>query len=398
MVALISHIFFSILFILLALPVIYFFVLAIAAKFRKPLRFARVNAHVSIAILIPAYREDLVIIDTCLNIINQDYPADRFQLFVAAHQLKDETISELQKLPIKLYIIESQHGSKALSLQTILNNPDVSSFELSLILDADNHLLPGVLYDINAAYQHGARAIQLHRSAKNSNAGITYLEAISEEINNILFREGQRALGLSASTIGSGMAFTTQKLKEIYNLPGIIYNPACDRVVDFEIMKAGIRIEYLNSTYVLDEKVSSVQVFRQQRTRWLESQLIHIKLFLHSDGELNYRSINTWNKFFSNLIPPRLLIAATLILADLFFLIPAIKNFITPPYFFWIALTALYLITLIIAIPGSYYDSRLFKSVIHLPAALFNFILAFLKINSKRTEFLHTPKTFKKNP
>ncbi len=45
------------------------------------------------------------------------------------------------------------------------------------------------------------------------------------------------------------------------------------------MMKADICIEFIEDAYVLDEKVGNKHVFENQRTRWLESQIIHLRLF-----------------------------------------------------------------------------------------------------------------------
>ena len=128
-------------------------------------------------------------------------------------------------------------------------------------------------------FKIGYHAVQGHRAAKNRNTPIATLDAISEEINNHLFRKAQRALGFSSSLIGSGMAFEFSSLKKVYNKPGILDNPACDREVDFEMMKNGIVVQYLDDAVVLDEKVSNRNVLEKQRRRWLESQILHLKLF-----------------------------------------------------------------------------------------------------------------------
>lgn len=51
------------------------------------------------------------------------------------------------------------------------------------------------------------QVVQTHRVAKNLNTNMAYLDAISEEINNSIFRLGHVNLGMSAALIGSGMAF-----------------------------------------------------------------------------------------------------------------------------------------------------------------------------------------------
>ena len=55
--------------------------------------------------------------------------------------------------------------------------------------------------------------MQGHRVAKNHNTNLATLDAVSEEINNNIFRSGHRAIGLSSALIGSGMAFDYELIK-----------------------------------------------------------------------------------------------------------------------------------------------------------------------------------------
>jgi len=397
MLTTIVQIFFYCLFIFLSIPVAYFLVMAIAGKLRRSVVLSTHEPVIRIAVLIPAYKEDKVIIETCREICNHNYPADKFSVFVAAHLLNPGTVDELKKLPLHLFHIESEHGSKAVSLQRLLNEIDTNKFDIALILDADNIMQRDALKKINDAFLSGSKAVQLHRVAKNTESNLSYLEGISEEINNNLFRQGPRALHLSASTIGSGMAFPIKKLKEIYNLEGIIFNPACDRIVDFEIMKAGFEIEYLDDVLVWDEKVSSVQVFRKQRTRWIESQLIHISLFFKNAKSIDFTSLNVINKFISNLFPPRVILLGILFLINALAFLP-IQGIWSPGRTWWLALFVIYLFALLISVPARFLTMRSLKAVLFLPVAFITMVLAFFKINPGRKEFVHTPKSYNEKP
>ena len=130
---------------------------------------------------------------------------------------------------------------------------------------------------------------------------------MSEEINTI-FRRGQRVLGLSCALIGSGMAFDFHLLREIFSSPTIQNNPGEDKEVEVQLIKRGIPVEYLEDTYIYDEKVQRKEVFEKQRTRWLGTQLENIKPLLGKD----MRSVR-WkpmyiHKLFEWLFLPRLLL------------------------------------------------------------------------------------------
>ncbi|MBL7735810.1 MAG: glycosyltransferase [Chitinophagaceae bacterium] len=396
MLSAIVHIFFILLFVYLAINVFYLLALSIAGRLIKRTPYTRRPDKKRFAVLIPSYREDEVIINTVKQAIAHDYPESAFDVYVAAHQLRADTMDKLRQLKAFVFEVDFETGSKARSLNYLLNRIDGEKYDAALILDGDNIMAPGCMEKINAAFQNGYRAVQCHRTAKNKNTAVALLDALSEEINNHLFRKGARALGLSASLIGSGMAFDLRKLKETYNKPGILGNPACDREVDFEMMKAGIVVEYLENADTLDEKVSSGAVFQNQRTRWLESQWIHLGLFLSGKERVAHKTKDYWNKLFLTLVPPRIIFLAVFCFIFFLLLIGALlkNNFTGISYACWALLFIAYMLCLFIAVPPYFYTRRTAMAILHLPRIIFLFIRAALRAKPARKEFVHTPKTF----
>jgi cellulose synthase/poly-beta-1,6-N-acetylglucosamine synthase-like glycosyltransferase len=382
-----------VIFILLSLFTAYIFLFAIAAKLYRSNKYSETEIKSKIAVLIPAYREDKVILKTVEACIAQNYPDDKYEVFVGAHHLSDETISELKKHRVNVVMIEEQMGSKALSLQKIFLSNKQNDFDIALILDADNIMKKDCLQKINHAFHQGFRGVQLHRTAKNLNTNIALLDAISEEINNTIFRKGQRALGFSASTIGSGMAFNYDSLKKIYLKPGIVDNPACDREVEFDQIIDHVIIEYIDDSYILDEKVQDLSSFSSQRTRWNESQLWHIRKFFQSIIKEKSNK-QFWNKFFQNIIPSRFILSLAIVLlliASVVFELNDI-NVIRPATIFWIILFIIYHFTLYLSIPGFLKKKKYLISFLYLPLVAFHYIKALFKMKPGRKEFIHTKK------
>lgn len=399
MIVVIIHFILWVLFAYVAINVLYLFIYALVGRFRSSRRFTAHPEKKKIAVLIPSYKEDEIILHTARAARTHDYPADKFDIFLAADQLKPETIQELRAIPVHVLEVSFEIGSKARSLNKLLNSI-TGDYEIGIILDADNIMMPGCLEKVNAAFQAGYRAVQCHRIAKNRNTPVAVLDAMSEEVNNHFFRKSMRAMGFSSTVIGSGMAFEFEKIRTIYNKPGILGNPACDREVDFEIMKSNIVIEYLEEAYVMDEKVSSKAVYERQRTRWLESQIIHLKLFFDRQQQGFRKDKNYWNKLFLNLIPPRLIFLAFFTLV-LFLAAVQYLSGITilyPDQQWWLLLTALYLLTFLIAIPPGFYKRDTFLAFLHIPGLMLSMLKAVFKMKVSRKEFLHTPKTFTQKP
>jgi cellulose synthase/poly-beta-1,6-N-acetylglucosamine synthase-like glycosyltransferase len=370
--------------------------MAIAGKLHKQSPYKATEPRKRIAVLIPSYKEDNIIVHTASEAYNHDYPKDCFDVFVAADQLQPATVQALRQIPVNVIEVDFPVGSKARSLNRLLNTVPAGRYDIALVLDADNIMLPGCMEKINTAFRNGFRAVQMHRKAKNLDSDVAILDAVSEEINNHLFRKAQRSFGFSSTTIGSGMAFEFEKLKEIYDDPSILDNPACDREVDFEMMRSNICIEYIDDAYVLDEKVGARQVFEKQRTRWLESQLVHLGLFFSRKKKVDTKTKDYWNKLLTNLLPPRLMLVSIFIMVFLLFTLQLLldKEFIKPPFLWWLLLLVTIITSFLLSIPSYLYTARTFKAFAYLPAIFFSLVKVLFSIRPARKEFIHTPKSY----
>jgi cellulose synthase/poly-beta-1,6-N-acetylglucosamine synthase-like glycosyltransferase len=396
MIYIVLHILFLIIFICLSVNIAYLLIVSVSGLFSKKRSLPFSNDKKRIAVLITSYKEDEVIINTVKNATEHNYPADKFDVFVAADQLQPSTIEELKKLNAEINEVKFTVGSKARSLNFLLNKIDPHKYNIALVLDGDNIMMPGFLEKINTSFQQGFKSVQGHRAAKNQNTAVAILDGISEEINNHLFRRAQRALGFSSSLIGSGMAFELPTLTRIYNKPGILDNPACDREVDFEMMKAGIMIEYLDDAVVLDEKVSRKDIFENQRRRWLESQLTHLRLFFSNKERITHKNKDYWNKLFINLIPPRIFFIGIFLLIFVICMLQYFThtNITGIRIRWWTLLFSAYVIAMIIAIPSRLMKLSTLNAFLHLPSLLFSYLRAAFTMKSGRKDFVHTPKSF----
>ena len=199
-----------------AIIVLYLLFFAIAGRLRQTKHIIDTYSPPlkRIAVLLPAYREDAVILESAQKALNQDYPASLYDVVVIADSLQAETLQTLRSLPIRVIEVVFEKSTKAKALNAALQRLP-NAYDIAVILDADNLMVPEFLQQINTAFQHGARIVQGHRVAKNTDSSVAVLDAISEEINNHIFRQGHRSVGLSAALIGSGMAFEYKLLKTI---------------------------------------------------------------------------------------------------------------------------------------------------------------------------------------
>src|SRR3954462_10322309 len=80
----------------------YSFILSTAALFYKQVKAPETTLKNRVAVLIPAYKEDGVIVGVATQALKQHYPANRFDVVIVADSLKQVTLDKLRKMPIKV--------------------------------------------------------------------------------------------------------------------------------------------------------------------------------------------------------------------------------------------------------------------------------------------------------
>ena len=248
-----------------------FFVLASHLPKKEHLPSA-ISHQPSFLVLIPAYHEDAVIINTVKSFLQQDYPKDLYHLCVISDHMDATTNNQLAALPITLLQPTFENSSKAKALQyaiSSISHQPSAIYDYVVILDADNIVTPDFLSRLSHI-AHPDIAIQCHRTAKNSDNDIASLDALSEEINNSIFRKGHNRIGMSSALIGSGMCFAYRWFKgNVTKLNTAVE----DRELEALLMNQGIHIHYAEDILVMDEKVSNSDNFQRQRLRWMTGQV-----------------------------------------------------------------------------------------------------------------------------
>src|SRR5690606_18533657 len=90
-----------------------------------------------VAVLIPAYKEDGVIVDAARHALEQSYPADHFDVVVIADSLQRGTLERLAQLPIKVIQVSFERSTKVKALNRAMEVLG-DDYDCALVLDADN--------------------------------------------------------------------------------------------------------------------------------------------------------------------------------------------------------------------------------------------------------------------
>ncbi len=373
----------------LLLNVAYLFVSAVAGRLGNaddvpPAK--AVDRFRRIAVLIPAYKEDAVIEGSVIANLKQTYPSNRYDLIVIADSFQPQTLEKLAHYPIQVIRVDFDQSTVQKSITYALNALPETIYDIVVISDADNHMAADFLERINQAFGQGWRAIQGHRVAKNTNKSVAIFDAMNEEVNNNLFRAGQRALGLSAMCIGSGMAFEPALLKNALNQIKTV--GGYDKELEMLLTVNHVKVGYLQEAIIYDEKVQNVAVFNKQRTRWIAAQVYFVKAyFLIGIQQLFKGNGQAFNSLVRSLLLPRLILLTILYVL-------AFSSLLFDSQEFKLACWGsfgLMVASLAISIPVSLWQKISVRDFLVLPMLIFGMFRSLLNYKKAGKVFLHTP-------
>jgi cellulose synthase/poly-beta-1,6-N-acetylglucosamine synthase-like glycosyltransferase len=386
-IKLIASIITSAIFAYLGVYSLYLFIFSVAGKLIRPKNVPVSDKLARFVIYICSYKEDAIILNSAANALLIDYPKDKYHICVIADSLKPETIAALKQMLIQVVEVVFESSTKSKALHKAIENT-TENFDAAIVFDIDNIAAADYLYRINDYFQAGNKVIQGHRVALNTNTPIAILDAISEEVNNHIFRKSQRVFNLSAAIIGSGMALEYQLFKKV--MLQIDAVGGFDKEMGLILTRNKIGVAYAETALIYDEKVSNPEVFKKQRKRWLSAQFNLLKTYGSSGfNELFLRgNFDYFNEIYHTAILPRVLMLG---LMPLMLAVSIVTPGIGPGWQLWLTATICCYIGILIAIPAEFYNEKFFGAVIRVPMIFITMMLLLFKLKGANKKFIHTP-------
>ena len=289
-----------------ALTTIYLLVFSVASLFTKHANIKKARRQNRFIVLIPAYKQDQVVIQCVISTLGQNYPQRMFDVVVISDHQDEMTNMKLAQYTITLLTPNFEKSTKAKSLQyAIMNLPEFKIYDAVVILDADNIVEPDFLDQVNDAFEEaGTKALITHRLPKNLDTTTARLDAIFEEINTSIFRRGHITFGLSSAMSGSGTIYEFEWFKN-----NIMKVRGAEEVKEIEalLMRQRIYIDYFDHICVYDEKKRNTGEISSQRSRWALAQYKNLlKNIYHLPAAIFHRDYDYADKILQWLLIPRI--------------------------------------------------------------------------------------------
>lgn len=296
---------FTILAVILALPVLVLWVQVLAAivstNGRRQLSQApqvqsgstqasSIQHRPTLAVLMPAHNESLVITQTIQSILPQLTSQD--QLLVVADNCTDDTAAIAKKLGAT--VVERSHQTargKGFALDFGLQHLKIKPPQVVLVIDADCIVAPDAIAALARAclrHQRPIQALYLMESQPNPSLKAR-IASFAWVVKNKVRPLGALVLHLPCQLMGTGMAFLWEDI--------IQANLASGHIV--EDMKLGVDLTRLNKPPLFLPQALVTSVFpptaaatNTQRARWEHG---HLSVILSEAPRLLFESIKTMN-------------------------------------------------------------------------------------------------------
>lgn len=265
---------------------LYYLVIAVFA-FRKDKVKLKNVIQKKFAVVIPARNEELVIGNLIQSLNNQDYPKDKYDVFVLPNNCDDNTEevaknNNAQIISCRNIITKSKGDVLRYAFKTLEDD----DYDAYLIFDADNIVHPDFIKEMNDTLVSGYRVAQGYRDSKNpKDSWISSSHSLHYIIQNYFMNRARNNINRSCFVNGTGFMISKDYLKENgYNSLTI--------TEDIELnVNCGLnneRIAFVESAVTYDEQPITFEVSWKQRKRWSVGTLQCLKSY--------------WNKIIKDIL------------------------------------------------------------------------------------------------
>ncbi|WP_268224964.1 glycosyltransferase family 2 protein [Sinomicrobium oceani] len=285
----------------------------------------------NIDIIIAAYNEEKVIIDTVDNLLKIDYK--NFAICIVNDGSTDNTLSLIEKKfnnHCKVKILSKKNEGKAEALNYAISH---TTSEIVVFLDADTHVKPNILKVITRRFENlNVSALAGHLQVRADSNLLTFSQNI-EYLSNLNFeREVFDKINTLTTIPGAICAYRRKELINIGKFNGDTLTEDCDLTMKF--LKQGLKIKNEKKFIGYTEAPNSIRMFIRQRIRWnyglLQNLINHGKHLTINKLSNRYKLWLTFSYFWIFKILYTLIFA----FADCLFLITLIFGFKSVHYYY----------------------------------------------------------------
>ncbi|MBQ3894122.1 MAG: glycosyltransferase family 2 protein [Clostridia bacterium] len=267
----------NILFLLLGAVMLHFALFAILGIFKRT-SYPHTDKINKYGVIIPARNEETVVAGLIDSIRKNNYPQDKLQIFVIAHNCTDRTAEIARSCGATVYEYDNPrentmgYAFKYL-FSCIERDYGTQTYDGFFLFNADNILDANYITRMNDAFEGCNRdaVITSYRNSKNFGTNlISGLYGMYFAVGCRLESRGRTALGCSTRVQGTGYLISSKVVKNGW--------PYVSLTEDWEFTADQIlfdnKIRFCDDAVFYDEQPTSIRIMWRQRVRWSRGHLL----------------------------------------------------------------------------------------------------------------------------
>lgn len=222
---------------------------------------------VALAVIVPVYNEESGLPTILRSLLACDDPLPAEHIIVMACNTTDRSIAIAHEFGCStLERTDPTRRGKGYGLEYAFRHLGSRGYDAYIVVDADTTVDPNFLNAYRRHFARGGKAGQcILRVAKPEESTRTRLLNIAFLAFTYLRPLARHRLGLSAGIFGNGFGVTANVVKRV---PYHCYSIAEDLEYHTQLIKAGVRVEFLGETSVAADMRATAPGAKSQRERW----------------------------------------------------------------------------------------------------------------------------------
>lgn len=266
----------SVLYTLMGIVTAHFAFFAILGIFAKK-RFPKTEEKLRYGILIPTRNEEKVVGKLIESIRSADYPQDKLDIFVIAHNCTDETARVAREAGARVYEYNnSAERRKGYAMKYLVDRVNeeygVDSYDGFFVFDADNILDGQYFSKMNDAFVANDRKHIITSYRNSKNFGSNVMAAMYGLYFGYTCRfeaRGRAVVGSGTRVAGTGFLINSKHFRDGWNY----FTLSEDTELTADCLLDNVKVIYCDDAIFYDEQPTTFRVMWNQRLRWAKGHL-----------------------------------------------------------------------------------------------------------------------------
>ncbi|MBM6613296.1 glycosyltransferase family 2 protein [Desemzia sp. RIT804] len=236
----------------------------------------QLSHYPSVAVLIPAHNEDVVIKDTLEAMLKLSYPGE-LNVYLLDDNSQDNTaaiVKTFSDLFSRIHYVNVPPGKPTGKSRVLNYGLSVTQSDYFLVFDADNQPEPDTVVKLVHAAETTKDAAGAVGYVKTINAAhnlLTRMIAIEFQVFQLLMQSGRWRMFKAGSLAGTNMLLKRSILEEAGGYDPYALAEDAELTVRITTMKKTLPVVHHSITW--EQEPETMKIFIKQRTRWLTGNL-----------------------------------------------------------------------------------------------------------------------------